>query len=134
MSGTAPASRLAVVVVTALASVGGVAGAVLRPSSWWAVAFVPSFVATAVLGRPYVPAAYRDGWTVPAIVLSTIATLGAAAYALAVEPFGPRPVAATVLGMLLVAVLVGIFGGGLAATPGRGRTLPVRPMDDRRRR
>ncbi|HEX8002689.1 MAG TPA: hypothetical protein VF519_08335 [Mycobacteriales bacterium] len=114
--GPAPSRALGwgTTILAASALVACVAGAVRAPSSWWGVAAWAAFVGTMVALRPVVPARYRAGWLTGTAFTSAAAALGAAAYAFAVEPFGPRPAVAVVCGILCAAGLAVLFGGNLA--------------------
>jgi hypothetical protein len=80
--------------------------AVLAPASWWGVTFALGVVAAMVAARPVVRASYAPGWTRSTVLVGAGAAMAGAAYAFAVEPFGPVPAVPWVLGGLLVLALL----------------------------
>ena len=87
--------------VPAVATAVCVVGAAVTPSSWWGVGIAMGYVATMVLAYVVVPGRSRGSWRWGALLSAFVVTMLAGIYAFLVEPFGPDPVVAIVLAVLL---------------------------------
>jgi hypothetical protein len=89
----------------ALATLGCLVGAVAAPSSWWGVGLAVAYAATMLLADRALEGSTRDGWRWGALFTVFCVTMLAGIYAFLVEPFGPDPVVALVLGALLATAI-----------------------------
>lgn len=85
----------------ALVAVACLAGAVAAPSSWWGVGLAVAYAVTMLVADRAVGESRHDGWRWGAAFTAVCVTLLAGIYAFLVEPFGPDPVVAVVLAVLL---------------------------------
>ena len=96
--------------LAALAAVACAIGGVVAPSSWWGVGLALAYGATMALAYATAPERSRDAWRWVALLTTFGVTMLAGTYAFLVEPFGPDPVVALVLAVLLaLAVAVAVM-------------------------
>jgi hypothetical protein len=92
--------------------------AVVTPSSPWGALFAVGVCAAMVAARPVVRASYAPGWTRSVVVVTAGAVCAGGCYAFSVGPWGPLPVVAIPLGVVLV---LGMASTVADAMPSGGR-------------
>jgi hypothetical protein len=91
--------------------------AVVAPSSSWGALFAVGVCAAMVAARPVVRASYAPGWTRSVVLVTAAAVCAGGCYAFSVGPWGPLPVVAIPLGVVL---LLGMASTVADAMPGPG--------------
>lgn len=75
--------------------------AIVWPRSWWGVTFAGGVLVLMVGLRGVVRASYVAGWTRSTVLVVAAAVCAGGVYAFSVGPWGPRPVVAWPLGIVL---------------------------------
>lgn len=99
----------------AAVAVVAVALAVVTPSSPWGALFALAVAWAMVAARPVVRASYAPGWTRSVVLVTAGAVCAGGCYAFSVGPWGPLPVVAIPLGVVL---LLGMASTVADAMPG----------------